>query len=395
MRVMLTGTYSSANKGDAAMELAMIGALRREAPDVDVVVSSPFPDLDRPVYAPTTVVGCHRRDLLGFVQVLVALLGRLLGRPRWLLRGTELEALADTDLVVDLSGDMLTEDYGVLVAVSHYLPLLQARALGVPYVICAQSVGPFRWTRPLAHWLIRGASAVTVRESITAERLARVRPDLERTADMAMLLEPDEGRLPPGLASGDTGTPVLGVSLSSLVANTHEGGPEAFVDAVVRGLERVLAAHPHRVLLVAHVTGPSIAKDDRVIAREVAALLGDRAEVADVDLHPAGIKALIADSDVFLGARMHANIAALTSGVPVVAIGYSHKTRGIMREFGQDDLVVDAARLEPGVLSDRLLTAIRERGERAATLRSRRDPLRQAAHRNVRLVLELLGRDRP
>lgn len=385
MRVVLSGTYSSWNKGDAAMELATARAL--EAAGDVVVIASPFADDDRDTYAPTTVVQCNRRGLLGFVQLVLAALAGVLGRPQWLLVTDELRAMGTADVVVDLSGDMLTEDYGVLVAVSHYLPLLTARLLGVPYVVCAQSIGPFDRTAPLAHWLLRGAAAVTAREAITEERLRPVVPGIERTADMAYLLTPEPDRVPEGLVP-DVDGPVIGVSLSNLVADRHEpGGAASFDDEVVTALEQVLADHPdHHLRFVAHVTGPTADKDDRTVARRVAARLGERAHVVDADLHPAAVKAVVAGCHVMVGARMHANIAALTSGVPVLAIGYSHKTAGIMGEFGQDDMVVDSRTLRAEDLRVRLTRLLAERDERSATLRETAPRLRAAAERNLELI---------
>ena len=53
--------------------------------------------------------------------------GRLLLFP--LPTTEELRLLASADRVIDLSGDMLTEDYGPHVTVSHFYPLLMALAL--------------------------------------------------------------------------------------------------------------------------------------------------------------------------------------------------------------------------------------------------------------------------
>ena len=64
MRVVLTGTYNSANKGDAAMELVAAQELTSRYPGVDVTILSPFPELDTPFYAPTIVEYCNRRRLL-------------------------------------------------------------------------------------------------------------------------------------------------------------------------------------------------------------------------------------------------------------------------------------------------------------------------------------------
>jgi colanic acid/amylovoran biosynthesis protein len=45
--------------------------------------------------------------------------------------------------------------------------------------------------------------------------------------------------------------------------------------------------------------------------------------------------------DVFIGTRMHSNIFAMTQNVPVIPIGYLHKTNGIARSVGIEDWVID------------------------------------------------------
>jgi polysaccharide pyruvyl transferase WcaK-like protein len=100
-----------------------------------------------------------------------------------LVNNPELTAIRDTDLVVDLSGDMLTEDYGPHVAYSHFLPILTALAMGRPVMLCAQSIGPFKLTRGLARFILNRVSLITVREAISFNYLpgpslhgVRVRP---------------------------------------------------------------------------------------------------------------------------------------------------------------------------------------------------------------------------
>ena len=50
----------------------------------------------------------------------------------------------------------------------------------------------------------------------------------------------------------------------------------------------------------------------------------------------------IADLDYLVGTRFHSVIFALTARVPCIAIGYEHKTRGIMRDLSLDGWVLPA-----------------------------------------------------
>ena len=50
----------------------------------------------------------------------------------------------------------------------------------------------------------------------------------------------------------------------------------------------------------------------------------------------------IADLDYLVGTRFHSVIFALAARVPCIAIGYEHKTRGIMRDLSLDGWVLPA-----------------------------------------------------
>lgn len=385
--VVQTGTYNSHNKGDAAMQLAMRDALQNAG--VGVVVSTPFPDIDGPLYGEAVIRSRRRNLLIAAVQVGLGWLWRATGR-RFdaLLLDGEAVVMSRADLVVDLSGDMLTEDAGIHVAVSHYLPLLRAAALGRPYAITAQSIGPFRRTRPLAAWILTRAEFVSARESTTTQYLEEVVPGLEvtTTADMAFLLpvQPPNVELPAG--------PFVAASVSSLLRGTLQRSSGLdLVDEVAGALDSLAEVAGTSTVLVAHVTGPSEAKDDRILAREVATRMRSQAMVVDQDLDPRAVKGVIGRADLMLGARMHANIAALSQCVPTVALAYSHKTSGIMSDLGLGEAVVDCRnKLEPGAVERAVLDVWARREDLAHTLQEEIPRVRQAARRNARELTDLL-----
>ena len=65
LEVLLTGTYSARNKGDAAMQIGCALELQRQLGPVRVTIACPFPEMDRAVYEPygIAVVPSHRRKL--------------------------------------------------------------------------------------------------------------------------------------------------------------------------------------------------------------------------------------------------------------------------------------------------------------------------------------------
>lgn len=396
MAVLLTGTYSSHNKGDLAMQLTAARLLSEQG--VEVVSSVPFPDLDRPAYAAAGVeiVSSNRRKLIRASWQLARLgLWRLLGRrPRWLVNDANLAGFRDADVVIDLSGDMLTEDYGPHVAYSHFVPLLKALLLDRPLIILAQSIGPFRWTKGLAKAILRRAALITVRDPLSRSYLVELGLEPPTvTADLAFALKA-ASRINNGPAPliSPAGAPVLGVSISALTASHHRRRAEGhdFYAEVAAALDGFASRHSAEIVFVPHVTGPSEAKDDRVAAERVRELMDHESHAVRADLSPADVKALIAGTSWFLGCRMHANIAALSSRVPTVAIAYSHKTPGIMERLGLDEYVLDVSQVTRSTLNNSLDRLVASSDSVRAHLEKVLPDVELAAKRNVELTMDHL-----
>ncbi len=368
LNILLTGTHCSANKGDATMQLTMLDQLQTLSSHYFVTISAPHPKLDRPFYSPTLVTPCYRRRLiLSTTLLLRAVLWRWLKTHmgwdvRLLIANAELRTYHNSHLIIDLSGDMLTEDYGPHIAYSHFLPILLALAMGKPVLCIAQSIGPFKHFRSLARFLLYSAKRVTVRDPITMDYLLReelLTPDkMTLTADLAFLLKaaPDE-RLteilslnnPPITDTSDT-TPWLGIAVSPLIESHYRrrnpgGKQQEFTALIAKIADQCHTEFGTQALFIPHVTGPKPSADDRAIARRVVAHMRSPYHLITGDHRPDELKALISRCKVVLGARMHANMAAASSMVPVVSISYSHKTEGIMQLLGMSELVLPVGSL--------------------------------------------------
>jgi len=113
------------------------------------------------------------------------------------------------------------------------------------------------------------------------------------------------------------------------------------------------------VLLVPHVFEPG--NDDQAFMAQLLARIGapaDRLALLDGrDLSCMQLKQLISRLHVFIGARTHATIAAMSRGVPTLSIGYSVKARGINEEvFGSTDWMVSHKGLDAATLVARYKT---------------------------------------
>jgi len=82
-------------------------------------------------------------------------------------------------------------------------------------------------------------------------------------------------------------------------------------------------------------------------------------------------KGIISRCDYFVGTRMHACIAALSSEVPASAIAYSIKTSGVFGTLGMEHAVFDARSLSADDIVSGIVTRFRARASDRELIRQR------------------------
>lgn len=260
-------------------------------------------------------------------------------------RGGLRDALRACDLVLDITGgDSFADIYGARRFVMSSLPKLVALAARRPLVLSPQTIGPFgrAWTRPVARYIVNHARAVVARDGKTADFVGALAPSarLAEATDVAFALPYDPQPRAPGAR------PRIGLNVSGLLFNGGYSRDNMFgltVDyaALVRSLVgRFLGETGGEVHLVSHVISEAFeVEDDYRVCQRLGAEF-PQAVVAPRFESPSQAKSYISGMDLFAGARMHACIAAFSSGVPVVPMAYSRKFAGVFGSLGYD-LVAD------------------------------------------------------
>jgi len=98
-------------------------------------------------------------------------------------------------------------------------------------------------------------------------------------------------------------------------------------------------------------------EDDRLPARRILSKVDDisnSVRVIETPISPSLLKSIYGQMDLFIGTRMHSNIFAMSQGVPVLAIGYLHKTLGIAQTVGIKNWVLDIQKTDDKQLIKKL-----------------------------------------
>jgi colanic acid/amylovoran biosynthesis protein len=242
------------------------------------------------------------------------------------------------DVVLDISaGDSFADIYGARRFTFNILAKFAVYLAGTPLVMSPQTIGPFSrgWARFLAGVLMRRADVVIARDTLSTHYIAqfKLKTALEAT-DVAFRL-PYVKRAPHGGPETHIGVNVSGLLYNGGYGRNNDFGLKSDYREFSRSLlQRIVADPKNQLHLIGHVNSERFEVEDDFRVAQRLALEFPGAIVAPRFANPGEAKTYISGLSFFCGARMHACIAAFSSGVPVVPIAYSRKFIGLFGTLG-------------------------------------------------------------
>ena len=206
------------------------------------------------------------------------------------------------------------------------------RRHGFKTVLWGCSVEPDIVARPDTARDLSEYDLIVARESITWEAVKNVQKNAVLAPDPAFFMEPRECAMDERMAGGN----VIGINASPVILASEKTAGMAYEN--YRNLIAwILENTDAYIALIPHVVWPT--NDDRRVLRRLYEDFGGAPRLILVEDHRAPeLKYIISKCRMFVGARTHATIAAYSSGVPTLVVGYSVKARGIARDlFGTEE----------------------------------------------------------
>ncbi|MBW2940878.1 polysaccharide pyruvyl transferase family protein [Zhongshania aquimaris] len=250
------------------------------------------------------------------------------------------------DVLFDIgSGDSFSDIYGVKRFSKMIFSKFLIRNSTIKLIMSPQTIGPFknRFFKWLAALSISRCRLVYARDkpSFDYARISMSCKNVQLSTDVALTMP---YTVKNNLAS--TGSIRVGVNVSGLLMSGGYSGENQFelsVDYRVLMTDFISYLVSHKsveVYLVSHVfgSGSMVAEDDYAAACELHNLYPSTILCGKYS-DPREIKGLISEMDFFVAARMHASIAAFSSGVPVIPLAYSRKFKGLYGSLGYDRVV--------------------------------------------------------
>lgn len=241
------------------------------------------------------------------------------------------------DFVLDIGeGDSFSDIYGF--KRFFYFCLSKERVIlsGCPLMLSPQTIGPFssKVARFLAIHVMQQCSMVFARDGISMEYLHQLglRSNTGEAMDVAF-------RLPFQKQNKKNNDKIeVGINVSGLLYNGGYSRDNQFglsfdyAEMIHKLLSELAVQDKIQIHLISHVITKNIVEDDYTICKKLAKEYSN-VFVAPQFTSPVEAKSYISTLDFFTGARMHACIAAFSSGVAVIPFAYSRKFNGLFESL--------------------------------------------------------------
>ena len=310
--------------------------------------------------------------------------------------------MLDSSVVVDVAGISFADGRGFAIVVYNALMTGVPLLLGVPTVKAAQALGPFqtlpnKWLAPL---VLRQVKTVCARGSRTREHLDSLGGiNTIDVADLAFSLhEAASFPEPVSAALATINKDFIVVMPSAVVRGIFESNGGKYITAMATlvvdirhktGRSVVIAPHSYRAGL------PEGRMNDGPVCREVAEACSSDSHVLglDCDLTAGELRHLVAHSSVLVTSRFHAMISGLATSTPTVVVGWSHKYKEVLDDFGLSNLGLDSSALnEPSEIADVVVDVLASKERISQQISEALPAVKVRSLRNFSAIAEAAGR---
>lgn len=334
MKILMFAHNGSLNRGCEAIVRSSTSLFKETIDDAKVYLASGKPDTDKGLIKLDAIFDGSLCDIIKYSpQWLISSINlKLFKNESYALREIHkntIRHIKDVDVCLSIGGD----NYCYGEQPGWYEINRQVKAQGKKLVLWGCSIGEEDMSeRKILD--LKSFDLILARETFTYNMLkSKGFTNVKLCADPAFTMEKEELPLPNGWKEGKT----IGLNFSPLVMKKNTNSKSAIRSLIIH----ILKSTDLTIALTPHVTEPE--NNDYEILNEFYQEYKNSKRVILLpnDLNAIQYKGYIARMRFFIGARTHATIAAYSSYIPTLVLGYSVKSKGISNDiFGEEKLVL-------------------------------------------------------
>lgn len=334
MKILMFFHNGSLNRGCEAIVRSSVALIKNQNPNAEVNLASFNPSSDKVIPLINTIFDATKIKISKFslVGIIATLKFKLFKDENYYLRHEQeniIKHIPNHDILLSIGGDNYC--YGEQPWV--YEIDRNIKKAGKKLVLWGASIGDEDLSEIKINDL-KSFDLILARESLTFEILKKNGiENVKLIADSAFTMQKEELPLPMGWQEGNT----IGFNFSPLVWNKNKASQKAAFDLI----QHILDTTDMTIALTPHVIEKG--NDDYECLLDFYNNFKDSGRVILLpnNLNAIQYKGYISRMRFFIGARTHATIAAYSTLIPTLVLGYSIKSKGIAKDiFGEEKLVL-------------------------------------------------------
>lgn len=245
-----------------------------------------------------------------------------------------LKSIKEQDMIYDITGgDSFSDIYGLKRFLTWTFVKQYANSTTKSLILAPQTYGPYKSliARIVAANAIKKSKVVVARDEKSFDYINKIAPDKAFLSTDTAFALPYERRE----KTGEIGINVSGLMLSGGYTGNNQFGLKLdyriYIERVIEEIHDKLNAD---IVLIPHVICENYdSPENDVRACEEMVRKYNFCRVSPIFNNPIEAKSYISGLDLLIGSRMHATIAAFSSGVPVIPVAYSVKFEGLFESL--------------------------------------------------------------
>jgi colanic acid/amylovoran biosynthesis protein len=255
-----------------------------------------------------------------------------------------IKALEKADVIIDIWGIYFADTIGrdtFKGRMEDGFSFILGKILGKPVVKYTSDLGPFnsKWNRVFAKlYLTHFIDLILVRDDASRQCVEDlgVRKSILTVPDTAFLLPSVESYQSKYYETVLKESSLIGISVSYQARNrAHD--PTSYLEIMAQFTDYLIKHHGAHVVLIPNELSDGV-NDDMKTAEEICAKVADEGckVLYTNNMLAQEIKGVIGHCEAVVAARYHTIVAALSLGIPTLAIGWHHKYSGMLQLFDQE-----------------------------------------------------------
>ena len=407
MKIFFSQHYSR-NKGNISLLYATVEVLKKKYPDAEIVVSSFDPDDTNKTFGYDTCewpfltrkivdAGGLKKILIAAIQsfyvimsVLIAMLLRFkIIKPSKL--GTSFNALKEiyeSNVVISPGGHLFTNYNKIVPVFAHFFPCLLSSIVKIPYVVMAQTIGPFfgTWSIPgkiMTRFVLRKADVVTIRDNNSFEQISKLNVktrDIRQTNELVFLY-PDDEEFTVSKTKNKLGITFHHIYYKRWMTK------EDYIERMVKFINQLIKNHNLEISFISMEKG-SEHKSDIPLLKEIKGKLSDpnKVEIVTISQSPNELLRVFESLNFLIATKTHSVVYGLRKCIPTLAIAYEKKTDDFMSYFEQENLSIPLSDFDPDIAVDKFQEMVLKEVEIEDTIRKNLISVQTQAMENIELL---------